>query len=64
MQRIWSWHILHRFDMRLAAIDMNLGGGSPDLEEERHRLDEFRLVDYIGVAHNGPVVGFKLAKAE
>ena len=50
--------------MRLAAIDMNLGGGSPDLEEERHRLDEFRLVDYIGVAHNGPVVGFKLAKAE
>ena len=57
-------HILHHFDMRLAAADMNLGGGSPDLEEERHRLDEFRLVDYIGVACNGPVVSFKLAKTE
>lgn len=48
-------HILHRFDMRLAATDMNLGGGNPDLEGERHRLDEFQLVDYIGVARNGPV---------
>ncbi|OCK92438.1 cytochrome P450 [Cenococcum geophilum 1.58] len=47
-------HILHRFDMRLAATDMNLGGGNPDLEGERHRLDEFQLVDYIGVARNGP----------
>jgi hypothetical protein len=26
-------HIPRRFDMRSAATDMNLGGGSPDLEE-------------------------------
>ena len=57
-------HIPRRFDMRPAVTDMNLGGGSPDLEEERHRLDEFRLVDYIGVARNGPVVDFKLARTE
>ncbi|KAJ9640085.1 hypothetical protein H2199_006319 [Coniosporium tulheliwenetii] len=54
-------HVLWRYDFRQAPGE-TLGEGSPDLEEGRRRVDEFQMIDYIGVAREGPMVEFRLAE--
>ncbi|KAF2186670.1 benzoate 4-monooxygenase cytochrome P450 [Zopfia rhizophila CBS 207.26] len=54
-------HILFRYDMRLDPDDRGLGGGRPDFEEGRHRVDEFQLWDALGFGRDGPMVQFKNA---
>lgn len=55
-------HILFRFDLRLSPEDNGLGGGSPDLEEGRHRRDEFQLIDAFGFGRDGPLVEVRVAE--
>lgn len=54
-------HILFRFDIREAA-GTKRGGGSPDLEKGRHRVDEYQIVDCFGAARDGPMVEFRDAR--
>ena len=54
-------HLLWKFDFRQAEGD-TLGEGSRDLEVGRRRVDEWQMVDCIGVMREGPMVEFKLAR--
>ena len=56
-------HILFQYDVQEAA-DEKIGGGRPDLEEGRHRPDEYQLEECFGVDRDGPVVQFKRATKE
>lgn len=55
-------HLLWKFDMRLAPDEPGRGCGGPELEEGRHRRDEFQMIDALGFGRDGPMVEFKNAK--
>ena len=50
---IWS------YDLEEAEAAGRNGGGGPDLEDGRHRRDEFQLVDCFGSDREGPVLRFR-----
>lgn len=52
-------HVLWRFDVRLAAGE-TLGEGGPGLEEGRRRVDEWQMVDCMGVMRKGPLAEFRV----
>jgi cytochrome P450 len=54
-------HLLWKFDMRLAPDEPERGCGGPELEEGRHRRDEFQLFDALGFGRDGPMVEFRNA---
>jgi cytochrome P450 len=53
-------HVLWKYDIRQAEGE-TAGEGNPDLEVGRRRVDEYQIVDIIGVLRHGPMVEFKLA---
>lgn len=55
--------ILFQFDIQ-EATDERIGGGHSDLEEGRHRPDEYQLEECFGVDRDGPVVQFRRAKVD
>lgn len=52
-------HVLWRFDVRVAAGE-TLGEGGPGLEEGRRRVNEWQMVDCMGVMREGPLVEFRV----
>ncbi|KAF2816759.1 benzoate 4-monooxygenase cytochrome P450 [Mytilinidion resinicola] len=54
-------HVLLKYDIRQAEGETE-GEGNPDLEEGRKRVDEYQIVDVMGVIRSGPMVEFKLAQ--
>jgi cytochrome P450 len=50
--------LLYRYDIRQAG-KVTGGGGAPDLEEGRHREDEYQITDYILGFRNGPFIELK-----
>lgn len=59
--RLTLAHVLFRYDIRLSPENKGLGGGGPHLEEGRHRVDEFQLLDAFGFGRDGPMIEVKLA---
>ena len=47
--------LLFRYDVR-QADRAAIGGGASDLEEGRHREDEYQMTDYIVGYRNGPLI--------
>jgi cytochrome P450 len=47
--------LLFRYDIRKAG-KAAVGGGASDLEEGRHREDEYQMTDYIVGFRNGPLI--------
>ena len=47
--------LLFRYDIRKAG-EVMVGGGASDLEEGRHREDEYQMTDYIVGFRDGPMI--------
>jgi cytochrome P450 len=54
--RILTAMLLWSYDLEAVNTGPHCGGGGLDLEEGRHRADEFQLFDCFGAGHEGPIV--------
>jgi cytochrome P450 len=54
--RILTAMLLWSYDLESVDTGPHCGGGGLDLEEGRHRADEFQLFDCFGAGHDGPIV--------